>query len=59
MKKRDLIILGVFLILGAVMLEHIIYDSTHRSTDGLVNFFSGMLFAAGIFVLAKQIFTKK
>lgn len=59
MKKRDLIIVGVFLIIAAVMLELLIHDSTPRSTDDLVDFFSGMLIAAGIFVLSKQIFTKK
>lgn len=59
MKKRDLIIVGVFLIIAAVMLESLIHDSTPRSTDDLVDFFSGMLIAAGIFVLSKQIFTKK
>jgi uncharacterized BrkB/YihY/UPF0761 family membrane protein len=59
MKKRDLIIVGVFLIIAAVMLELLIHDSTPRNTDDLVDFFSGMLIAAGIFVLSKQIFTKK
>jgi hypothetical protein len=59
MRKRDLIIVGILLIIAAVILEIIINNSTPRSTDGLVGFFSGMLFAAGFFVLSKQISTKK
>jgi len=60
MRKRDLIIVSILLIIAAVILEVLVYDTTTpRINESLVGFFSGILLAAGLFVFFNQITTKK
>jgi len=59
MKKRDLIIVSILLIIAAVTIEVLADDSNLGTYEDLVDFFAGVLFAAGFFCTCKSNFHEK
>ncbi len=59
MDKWKLIVIAIMMIVAAVLINFMSDHQIQKSLEELSSFFSGMLFAAGLFLLFNQISKKK
>jgi len=59
MSKSKIIVMAVMMIIGSVLIMFLKEETTQKSLEQFSGFFSGMLFAAGLFLFFNQILKKK